>query len=115
MPPDAIWVQFSVVAIVIVAVITIWREIKKFTDEQDVKREQERERQRLWQTDEDRTRDDRWQQFLRSMQEQWIKQDGHNNQTIKDLIARMDDLIDELKNHDQFTREAIAAMRERTK
>ena len=114
MPSESIWVQFSVVSILVVAVAVVWRELKKFIDDQDTKREGEREKQRVWQEGQDKLRDERWQQFLQSMQDQWIKQDGRNNQTIKDLIIRIDDLISEVRNHDQFTREAIIAMRERT-
>lgn len=114
MPSESIWVQFSIVAILILAIGVIWRELKKFIDEQDTKRGVEREKQRVWQENLDKLRDERWQEFLQSMQDQWIKQDGRNNQTIKDLIVRMEELINEIKNHDQFTREAIVAMRERT-
>jgi Flp pilus assembly protein TadB len=114
MPSESIWLQFTVVAILILAAGVIWREVKKFVDEQDKKREDERERQRIWQEKQDKLRDERWQQFLQSMQDQWIKQDGRNNQTIKDLIVRMEDLIEKIDDHDKFTREAISAMRERT-
>lgn len=114
MPSESIWVQFSVVAILALVIIVVWRELKGFINEQDAKREVEREKQRVWQAKQDEVRDSRWQEFLESMQTEWIAQDGRNNETIKDMLKKVDSLIIAIHEHDQFTREAIASMRERT-
>jgi negative regulator of replication initiation len=114
MPQESLWVQFSVVAILALVIIAIWRELKNFSNEQDTKRDTEREKQRVWQETQDAVRDQRWQEFLESMQNGWMAQDGRNNETIKDMIRKMEVLITAIHNHDQFTREAIASMRERT-
>lgn len=114
MPQDSIWLQFGIVSIIVLATGVMWREVTKFVREQDKKRDEEREKQRAWQAEQDRIRDERWQTFLESMQAEWIAQDGRNNQTIKDMIAKVQELLDVVQRHDQFTREAIAVMRERT-
>ena len=114
MPPESLWVQFSLIGILILVISLVWRELTRFIREQDGQRIAERETQRAWQAEQDKIRDERWQGFLRSMQDEWIKQDGRNNQTIADLIERIEELIERMDKHDQFTREAIAAMRERT-
>lgn len=114
MPSESIWLQFTIVAIVILAMTVIWREMKKFIDEQDKKREKERETQRVWQAEQDKLRDVRWQDFLKGMQDEWMAQDGVNTKAVQDLIKRVDDLLKRMDDHDRFTREAIIAMRERT-
>ena len=115
MPPESIWLQFAIVSIVVLVVAVVWREMKKFMAEQDAKREGERERQRVWQEKQDELRDERWQAFLRSMQESWLKQDGMHSATLKDLIVKVDDLIKKIDiHHDEF-KTSIAIMQERTK
>lgn len=114
MPQESIWLQFTIVAIVILAMGVIWREMKKFIDEQDRKRDEEREKQRTWQAEQDTVRDERWQDFLKSMQEEWIAQENVNTQAVQDLIKRVDDLLKRLDEHDRFTRDAVVTMRERT-
>lgn len=114
MPTESLWVQFAVVAIVVMAIGVIWREMKKFIDEQDVKREAERERQRLWQEKQDKQRDERWQAFLKAFQDEYIKQDAIHTDAIQAFDEVITKLLEKFDDHDRFVRESIASMRERT-
>lgn len=114
MPPESIWLQFTIVAIVILAMTVIWREMKKFIDEQDKKRDEEREKQRVWQAEQETLRDQRWHEFLKAMQEEWMAQNGVNTKAVQDLIKRVDEMLRRMDEHDRFTRDAIIAMHERT-
>jgi len=115
MPPESIWLQFAIVSIVILVVAVVWREIKMFMDEQDLKRDVERERQRTWQEAQDKLRDERWQGFLQSMQESWLKQDGLHSSTLRELSVKVDELIKKIDRHHDEVKTSIAIMQERTK
>lgn len=132
MPPESLWVQFSVVGILVLsagviayAFYKLFRDLLAFIKEQDalrtawmtdqdLKREQEREKQRLWQSEQDKVRDDRWQLFLKSMQDAWIAQDGKHTDTLRALSTKIDSLISDIDDHHQMMREAITVMKERT-
>jgi flagellar biosynthesis/type III secretory pathway M-ring protein FliF/YscJ len=114
MPQESIWLQFAIVSIVILAIGAIWRELTKFVREQDEKRDEEREKQRIWQSQQDLVRDERWQEFLRNMQDELISQHGRNNEAIREMLKKVEQLMSAVNDHDRFTREAIIAMRERT-
>lgn len=111
MPPTELWTQYSVVGILIlaagviaVAFYRLWRELLAWIDKQDKQREAEREKQRTWQAEQDRVRDERWQRFLSNMQETWTKQDINNVSAIADLSRKIDILIAEVRNHDTWVR-----------
>lgn len=114
MPPESIWVQFAIVAIVVLAIGVIWHEMKKFIDEQDAKRENERKVQREWQAEQNILSDERWQAFLKSMQNEWLAQSGISVDVQKQLIAKVNELLKEFRDHDQYMRDGIIAMRVRT-
>jgi hypothetical protein len=115
MPTESIWVQFSVVAIVILAIGIIWRELKKFIDDQDAKREKERETQRTWQEKQDLLRDQRWQAFLKSMQDSWIIQDEQRGDVLEQLTAAVNQHIEKVDAFHDTVKTAIVVMQERTK
>lgn len=133
MPSEQLFLEFKIVGILLLAASAIavafyklWRELLTFIkeqdaarvswmNEQDAKREKERDLQRTWQAEQDKIRDERWQTFLTAMQEQWLAQDGQHTQSLKELIHNINSLIDEVRQHDQATRNAITVMQERTK
>lgn len=111
MPPESLWLQFSVVGILILAagvvaaaLYKLWRELLSWIETQDNKREIEREKQRTWQAEQDKVRDLRWQEFLKSMQDEWIEQDGRHTEALKQLIEKVDKLIVSVNNHDTWVR-----------
>lgn len=111
MPPGEIWLQYSIVAILILAAGVIayafyrlWRELLAWIELQDGKREEERERQRIWQAKQDEIRDERWQLFLENMQEAWLTQDKVHSEAIVQLIVKVDALIHAVNNHDTWVR-----------
>lgn len=115
MPSESIWIQFSVVAIVVAAVIAIWRELKNFINDQDTKREKERETQRLWQEKQDLLRDERWQTFVKSMQDVWITQDKQHSDILTQLIAAVNVHIEKMDAYHDTVRDALTVMQERTR
>lgn len=111
LPPESLWVQYSLIAILVLAtgVIAVafhrlWKELLQWIDVQDQKRESERERQRSWQAEQDKIRDQRWQDFLRIMQEEINAQDGRQTEALKHLSAKIDVLILAVNNHDVWAR-----------
>lgn len=111
MPPESLWTQYSVVGILVLAAGVIalafyklWRELLTWIENQDAKRDAEREKQRLWQAEQDRIRDERWQKFLANMQEAWLKQDNQHTEAIQELIVKIDGLIQTVQNHDTWAR-----------
>ena len=111
MPPAELWVQYSIVGILVLAagVIAVffyklWRELLSWFEKQDALRENERDKQRTWQAEQDRTRDERWRSFLKASQDSWLKQDGEHTDALKDLSKKIDDLIRSVREHDVWTR-----------
>ncbi len=121
LPDQSAWLQYPIVAVIVLAGAVIalgfyrlFRDLISFMEKQDASRAIERETQRKWQDEQEVKRDERWQGFLKSMQDEWIKQDGRNNETLKDLIEKVDELIALVRNHDVDTKQGMAVMRERT-
>lgn len=111
LPPDSIWSQYPVVAILILAAGVIalafyrlWKDLLKWFEAQDAKRDAEREKQRAWQAEQDKIRDLRWQEFLKSMQEEWSQQDGRHTELLKDLSNKVGQLIISVNSHDTWAR-----------
>lgn len=111
MPPESLWTQYSVVGILILAAGVIatafyklWHELLTWIEKQDTKRDAEREKQRAWQSEQDRIRDERWQKFLENMQEAWLKQDTNHTEAIQELIVKVEALINAVNNHDTWAR-----------
>jgi hypothetical protein len=81
MPEASIWLQFSIIAIIVLVVGALgigarkfWLEFTAWQDKQDVKREAEREKQRDWQErllvkqeDINEKRELRWQEIYQQM------------------------------------------------
>lgn len=111
MPPESIWTQYPIIAILILAAGVIatafyrlWKDLLTWFETQDIKRDTEREKQRAWQARQDEIRDLRWQEFLKAMQAEWIKQDGVHTDALQDLIRKVDFLISSVNNHDTWAR-----------
>ena len=111
MPPESLWLQYSIVGILILAAgiiasafYKLLRELLGWIEAQDKKRDAERDKQREWQAEQDRIRDERWQEFLSNMQEAWLKQDTNHIDAIKELIVKIDGLIQTVHNHDTWAR-----------
>lgn len=111
MPPESLWTQYSVVGILVLAggVIAaafykLWHELLTWIEKQDAKRDAEREKQRAWQSEQDRIRDERWQKFLTNMQEAWLAQDTNHTEAIQELIQKVEMLINAVNNHDTWAR-----------
>ncbi len=115
MPSESIWVQFAIVAIVIMAISLIWREMKKFLDEQDLKRDGEREKQRLWQEAQGKISDLRWQEFIKQMQLTWIEQDAQRIDAISLLNDSINKHIEKVDAYHDTVKSAVVVMHERTK
>lgn len=132
MPPEQIWLEFRIVSVLAlalsvmaIALYKLWKDLMKFVQEQDAarvawmalqdkKREDEREKQREWQEAQNLVRDERWQEFLKSMQSAWIAQDGKHTDALNTLVRQINSLIETMNDHDKFTHEAIITMKERT-
>jgi Tfp pilus assembly protein PilO len=111
LPPETTWSQYPIIAIIFLASAVIalafyrlWKELLAWFEAQDVKREAERKAQRDWQAKQDEIRDLRWQEFLKSMQDEWIEQDGRHTEVLKQLSAKVDLLIMAMNNHDTWAR-----------
>lgn len=90
--------------IIAAAFYKMWRELLRWMDDQDKQRDAERERQRSWQSDQDKVRDERWQSFLKELQGEWIKQDGRHTDVLKDLVKKVEELIQDVRTHDTWAR-----------
>ena len=111
MPPEELWLQYSVVGILILAAgiiaaafYRLWRELLAWIEKQDVKRDQERDKQREWEAQQAEERNAEWQEFLRQMQERWLQQDYKNAQVIEHLIEKIESLTMAVNNHDAYVR-----------
>ena len=111
MPSQSLWIEYPVIGILILASAIIayafyklWHELLNWIETQDNKRVVERERQRVWQAEQDKIRDMRWQQFLKDMQDEWILQDGRHTLVLKELISKVETLIVSINNHDTWVR-----------
>jgi hypothetical protein len=111
MPPESLWLQYSIVGILILAAgiiaaafYKLWRELLGWIELQDTKRDAEREKQRDWESEQNKIRDERWQEFLTMQQEAWLKQDIHHTEAIRLLIAKVEVLVQAVNNHDVWAR-----------
>jgi len=130
MPQDAplpqadVWVQFSIVAIVVLAIVIIvgalyrfWRELLAYQakqeearaierKQQDEQRVQDRQLQREWEAAQAKERDERWQAFLKQRDAQWLESDRRNAAVLEKLVERIDELTISINSHDTFVRAA---------
>lgn len=122
LPQADVWVQFSIVAIVILAIVIIvgalyrfWRELLAYQakqeearaierKQQDDQRIQERNLQREWEAEQARERDERWQAFLKQRDAQWQESDRRNAAVLEKLVQRIDELTISINSHDTFVR-----------
>ena len=111
MPQASLWIQYSLIAILILATgiiagafYRLWRDLLKWMDKQDEKRTLERDKQREWEAEQNKERDLRWQSFLKAQQESWLLQDVQNAIVMEKLITKIDGLTNSLNNHDTWAR-----------
>lgn len=110
LPPSEAWKLFPSLTIIVLIMIVmglglwyIWKEYKKWTreqnevraaesDKQDLARAAERERQRQWEEQQDKVRDERWQAFLRE------ERAAHalDSQQDRATLARVAETVDRL-------------------
>lgn len=111
MPQASLWIQYSLIAILILATgiiagafYRLWRDLLRWMDKQDEKRTSERDKQRDWEAQQNKERDLRWQNFLQAQQERWLEQDVANSIVIEKLIEKIDVLNHSLNSHDTWAR-----------
>jgi hypothetical protein len=109
--PAEIWVQYSIVAVLLAAggavafaFYRLWHELLGWLELQDEKRENEREKQRIWQADLSRTRDAQMQLFLKQMQDQWTAQDQRSSAVLDRLASKVEELTVAINDHDTWAR-----------
>jgi hypothetical protein len=100
-PPGEIWQLFPNLAVIILIMVVmfaglglIWREYRAYQKDQDKKREAERERQRLWEEEQDKIRDERWQNFIRAMQAVSAREEERNREQLADMATSINQLSD---------------------
>lgn len=111
MPPESLWIQYSLIGILILAAgliaaafYKLWRELLAWLAAQDLKREEERDKQRVWEATQNKERDERWQSFLETQQKQWLVQEVNNVNALLRLIEKVENLTVSINNHDTWTR-----------
>jgi len=122
MPPAELWVQYSLIGILILTTAAIaggfyklWREQNAWIEKQDavraaerekqdVARIAEREKQRIWEAEQAKQRDAQWQSFLASMQAQWLMNDTRSNEVLAQMVNKIDELTISINNHDTWVR-----------
>ena len=111
MPPESLWIQYSIIGILILAAgiiaaafYRLWHELLAWIETQDKKREIERDKQRAWEGEQEKLRDAQWQAFIQAMQDSWLEQDGRNADVIKSLVQKIDQLTIAMNNHDTWVR-----------
>jgi hypothetical protein len=111
LPPVSLWNQYSVVGILILAASVIaiafyklWNELLSWLEKQDQKRDAERDKQRVWEAQQKKESDTRWQLFLDNQQAQWLTQDLNHSGVIIKLIEKIEHLTIAINNHDTWAR-----------
>lgn len=111
MPPESLWIQYSLIGILILAAgliatafYKLWRELLVWLAAQDLKREEERDKQRVWEAAQNKERDERWQSFLEAQQKQWLTQEINNVNALLRLIEKVENLTVSINNHDTWAR-----------
>ena len=82
----------------------LWHELLTWIEQQDGKRVDEREKQRVWEAQQTVLRDAQWQAFLKTQQDQWLAQDNRNSSVLVKLVEKIDDLTVAVNNHDTWVR-----------
>lgn len=132
MPQAELWVQYSLIAILLLSTgltaggfYKLWKDQVAWIDrqeaarvaereKQDKAREDEREKQRVWESEQTKQRDQQWQTFLRNMQEQWLQNDIRSNQVLEKLVNKIDELNVSINNHDTWVRASSGSRSKKT-
>jgi hypothetical protein len=109
--PASVWEQYVIVAILVfitggiaTAFYKLWRDLLTWITTQDTKRDEERERQRIWMEKEETLRDERWQAFIRRMQQEWTEESARKSALIYQLVVKIDELNKNFNAHDIWAR-----------
>jgi len=128
-PPEELWTQFAIIGIIVLVFILLsigvrkfWSEMTEWLEKQDQKREEEREKQRIWLTEQNRLReeaqdrrDTSWQQLVASMQKEQQERTRETNALLADLVEQMKGLGKDLREHDAWARGNSHAVNTRSK
>lgn len=115
MPPESVWAQYPLVAVIVLCIGALglgarkfWKEFTDWSDRQDVKREAEREKQRDWQEkllikqeEINEKREARWQEIYRQM--------------LAEVTAELKCLRNDLGDHHQVAVQIKAQLDQQTK
>lgn len=113
MPEAEVWTLYPALGVLFLMLLGIglgaramWREYQAWMEKQDVKRSDERDKQRSWEESQDRLRDDRWQGFIATMKADQARESEADRKTITnlaDVIEGMRKAVEQLtftlKNH----------------
>jgi hypothetical protein len=103
-PSADVWLLFPYLAVLLLVMAAlgsglwvIWGEYKKWSDKEDTKRTEEREKQRVWQRESDTIRDMRWQTFVAKMQET----EQVENEKIRDQLVQVTGALSNLSDNNK--------------
>lgn len=128
MPEASIWEQYTLVAVIVVimvglytGVVRIWKMAREAQQEENVKRDQEREKQRAWQAEqnalrevEQSKRDKDFQNFYERANTQQISAISANSQILSRLVDQMQAVTLELRQHDTWARERLGSSKRKS-
>ena len=111
MPPESLWIQYSIIGILVLAAgiiaaafYRLWRELLTWIEQQDTKRQAERDKQREWEGEQNQIRDAGWQAFINAQQERWREQDCEDTKVLSELVKTIEELKITVNNHDIWAR-----------
>lgn len=113
MPSADLWALFPALGVVVLVLIAVgiggkavWREVKLFINEQDLARSKERQTQRLWEEEQEKLREARWQSFFTGMQLEQARENEEGRKSISNLAdviqgmkSALETLTITLRNH----------------
>lgn len=118
LPPQSLWIQYSVIGIFILMLVVaatafwrLWRELLGWLEKQDHKREAEREKQRSWEAEQARIRDERWQETIRQIEQDRQAQSVKTLRALEELGERLEALSIAFTNHDTWVRASASPTR----
>lgn len=111
MPPESLWLQYSIVGILLLTSTAIaggfyrlWRELLGWIERENSKRTAERNAQREWDAEQARIRDERWQQFFRQMETEWRQDTQRSAAILAQLTDQIRELAAVINTHDAYVR-----------
>ena len=110
--------QYGLIAVILVVLglffgvaRKVWSEVSVFLMAQDEKRSDERERQRVWESDQNEkrensqnVRDTAWREMVKTIQESQITQSQQTLQMLQEMSNGINGIRSDLMRHDDFVR-----------